>query len=121
MSIMTVVLAVAGLSFSESLPQKYTLDYPAAEKFCPPVRTTFYEVTRAVEQVNGRRFRHPLNGGFGFRMPQKIDGKPMIHLGADLGWFRVGEPVYAIANGVVRLSTGPVPPADDEADTPAPA
>jgi murein DD-endopeptidase MepM/ murein hydrolase activator NlpD len=37
-----------------------------------------------------------------------------LHLGADVGWYRVGEPVCAIANGVVRVSEGAPKLADEE-------
>jgi hypothetical protein len=34
----------------------------------------------------------------------EVRGQPLLHSGADLGWFSAGEPVYAIADGVVRVS-----------------
>jgi len=37
----------------------------------------------------------------------------LIHLGADVGFYRVGEPGFAVANGVVRISQG-----ENEASTP---
>ena len=39
----------------------------------------------------------------------KVGDKHLIHLGADLGWYQVGEPVFAVAAGVVRISSGPAP------------
>jgi murein DD-endopeptidase MepM/ murein hydrolase activator NlpD len=30
----------------------------------------------------------------------------LLHLGADVGWYRTGEPVFAVANGIVRMSQG---------------
>lgn len=93
---------------SESLmPERYSLDYPEADRFCPPLRSTFFEVTRTQMFVNGKRFRQKPNGGFGLPVIDKIGDQNLIHLGADLGWHQVGAPVFAIADGVVRLSTGP--------------
>ena len=88
-------------------PEKYILDYPPAEQFCPPVQTFFFEVVRTFEVVRGRRFTHQLNGGYGLPVVQKVEGKHLLHLGADVGWYRVGLPVYAAAAGVVRVSEGP--------------
>ncbi len=90
-----------------SIPSKYTLDYPTVERFCAPIRTTFFEVTRQYSVVRGRRFRHAPNGGYGLPIVDKIGEKHLIHVGADLGWYQVGQPVYAVANGVVRVSLGP--------------
>jgi murein DD-endopeptidase MepM/ murein hydrolase activator NlpD len=92
-----------GVSIADQPPQKYVIDYPAVTRVVPPVRSTFYEVTRTVETVNGKTFRHPLNGGFGFKLKHPL-AKHVVHLGADLGWFRVGEPVFAVAEGIVRIS-----------------
>lgn len=89
---------------ADDLPKKYTLKYPTVTRVMPPVRSTFYEVTRTVERVNGKTFRHPRNGGYGFRLKNPVTKKTFYHVGADLGWFRVGEPVYAVAAGVVRIS-----------------
>jgi murein DD-endopeptidase MepM/ murein hydrolase activator NlpD len=90
-------------------PEKYTLDYPRAASFCPPVRTTFFEVSHTMGVYKGRRFRQKTNGGYGLPVIDKIGDQHLLHVGADLAWFRVGEPVFAVANGVVRLSTGPDP------------
>lgn len=97
-----------------ALPDEYILDYPKAEKFCAPVRSTFYEATRDFSVVRGKRFRHQPNGGYGLPIVDKLDGKNLIHVGADLGWYQLGEPVFAIANGVVRVSTGPEFKPDDK-------
>lgn len=94
----------AGPVSADDLPKEYTLKYPRVTRVVPPVRTTFYEVTRTVERVNGKTFRHPLNGGFGVALGQRINGKKLLHCGADLSWYRVGAPVFAIADGVVRIS-----------------
>jgi murein DD-endopeptidase MepM/ murein hydrolase activator NlpD len=88
-------------------PENYILDYPIADRCCPPVRSTFFEADRSISVVRGRRFRHKPNGGYGLPVVDKIDGKNLLHLGADLGWHQVGEPVFAVASGVVRISTGP--------------
>ncbi|MGH7201947.1 MAG: peptidoglycan DD-metalloendopeptidase family protein, partial [Planctomycetaceae bacterium] len=37
----------------------------------------------------------------------EVAGRPMFHTGADLAWFQTGAPVYAAADGVVRLSMPP--------------
>lgn len=89
------------------VPEKYPLDYPPAERFCPPVRSFFFEVVRTVEFIRGRRVTHEPNGGYGLPARHTVDGKRPVHAGADVGWFRVGEPVYAVAAGVVRASDGP--------------
>ena len=100
------------------VPRKYLLDYPPAERFCPPVQTFFFEVVRTFEVIRGRRVTHQPNGGYGLPVKQKVDGKHLVHVGADVGWFRVGEPVYAVAAGVVRASDGPSLNADEqESDT----
>lgn len=90
-----------------ALPEKYTLDYPEAEQFCPPIRSTFFEVTQTFGVVGWKQFRQKPNGGFGLPVIDKVDGKNLIHVGADLGWHQVGAPVFAVANGVVRMSAGP--------------
>jgi hypothetical protein len=58
--------------------------------------------------VGGHRFRQKANGGYGLPVVDKVGDKHLIHLGADLGWYQVGEPVFAVAAGVVRISSGPV-------------
>ena len=90
-----------------SVPDQYVLDYPTVERFCAPVRSTFLEATRTFSVVRGRRFRHAPNGGYGRAVADKVGTKNLLHVGADLGWYQVGEPVYAIANGVVRVSMAP--------------
>ncbi len=88
-------------------PDNYILDYPSADRCCPPIRSTFFEADRTMSVVRGRQFRHKPNGGYGLPIVEKVDGKNLLHVGADLGWHQVGEPVFAVANGVVRISTGP--------------
>lgn len=89
------------------VPDKYTLNYPGADRCCPPIRSTFVQADRSFSVVRGRRFRHKPNGGYGLPIVDKVNGKNLLHVGADLGWHQVGEPVFAIANGIVRISTGP--------------
>ena len=96
------------------VPEKYVLDYPAAEQFCPPIRSTFYEVTQTSGLVRGHRFRQKVNGGYGLPVVDKVGDKNLLHLGADLGWYQVGEPVFAVAAGVVRISSGPPPKPEKE-------
>jgi hypothetical protein len=94
-----------------AMPDKYIVNYPAAQQFCPPVESYFDDVTQLIQQIGGRRVRHAPNGGYGLPVVTMVNGKHLIHLGADVSWSRPGAPVYAIANGVVRVSTGPPPKA----------
>ena len=100
----------------EGAPSRYVLDYPAADRFCPPIRSTFAEVTQTFLVVRGHRFSQRPNGGYGVAMGQKIGKKHLLHVGADLGWFQDGEPVYAVANGVVRIGQGVLPADRHERD-----
>ncbi len=86
---------------------RYVLDYPVVDRCCPPIRSTFFEADRTFSVVRGKRFRHKPNGGYGLPVADKADGQHLLHVGADLGWHQVGEPVFAVANGVVRMSMGP--------------
>jgi murein DD-endopeptidase MepM/ murein hydrolase activator NlpD len=97
----------------EAAPQRYVLEYPAAEQFCPPIAGFFEEVVRTFDRVGSRTFRHQPNGGYGLPVVDKIGDAHLLHLGADVGWYRVGEPVFAVANGVVRVSEGPPPPQNE--------
>jgi murein DD-endopeptidase MepM/ murein hydrolase activator NlpD len=90
-------------------PEKYILAYPAMDRCCPPIRSTFFEANRTFSVVGRKRFTHKPNGGYGLPIVEKRDGKHLLHLGADLGWHQVGEPVFAIGSGVVRQSFGPPP------------
>jgi murein DD-endopeptidase MepM/ murein hydrolase activator NlpD len=101
-----------------NVPDTYTLNYPAADGWCPPVRSTFAEAVATMSQVGTKRFRHQPNGGYGLQIKEKVGDKHLVHLGADLGWFQVGEPVFAVANGVVRQSNGPDWPAKVEKTKP---
>lgn len=92
---------------SARLPEKYILNYPTARRSCPPIRSTFTEVTQSFLVVRNHRFTQQLNGGYGLPIVDKVGDKNLLHVGADLGWHQVGEPVFAIADGVVRISEGP--------------
>lgn len=101
------------------VPPKYVLDYPPATRFCPPVQTFFFEVTRTAEIINGKRVLHKPNGGYGYVVARTLNNKPVYHVGADVGWHRPESPVYAVAAGVVRGSFGP--PSPDAPDSPGKA
>jgi murein DD-endopeptidase MepM/ murein hydrolase activator NlpD len=83
------------------------LSYPAAEQFCPPVDGFFDEVQRTIDRVRSHTFRHQPNGGYGLAVVDQVGNAYLLHLGADVGWYRVGDPVFAVANSVVRMSEGP--------------
>jgi murein DD-endopeptidase MepM/ murein hydrolase activator NlpD len=93
-------------------PEKYVLNYPVAQQFCPPVESYFDDVAQSIQNINGHLIRHPLGGGYGLPVVIMVGGKNLLHLGADVSWKRPGVPVYAIANGVVRISMGPKPFSD---------
>ncbi len=105
--LMAVEAGASGAASKAAKPEKYVLDYPPTEKFCPPVETFFFEVVRTFEVVRGRQFTHQPNGGYGLPVVRQVGGKNLLHLGADVGWHRAGAPVYAVAAGVVRVSDGP--------------
>ena len=92
----------------------YPLKYAAVDGFCVPIAGFFDEVERTIDRVGTRTFRHQPNGGYGLPVQDMADGKHLLHLGADVGWYRIGEPVCSIANGVVRVSEGPPKLADKE-------
>jgi murein DD-endopeptidase MepM/ murein hydrolase activator NlpD len=100
-------IALSGVA-AEETPVRYLLSYPAAEQFCPPVEGFFDEVERTIDRVRGRTFRHQPNGGYGLPVVDKVGDAHLLHLGADVGWYRVGDPVFAVANGVVRVSQGDI-------------
>jgi murein DD-endopeptidase MepM/ murein hydrolase activator NlpD len=108
------------ISAAEEPSGRYVLSYPAAEQFCPPVDGFFEEVHRTIDRTRGHTFRHQPNGGYGLPVVDKVRDTHLIHLGADVGFYRVGEPVYAVANGVVRISQGP-PKEDAKKKQPKPA
>ncbi len=86
-----------------SYPPRYRVHCPAAEQFCPPIRTAFQDAAETVRIFNGRRVNQHPNGGYGMAL-MEVAGVPLYHTGADLGWFRTGEPVFAVADGIVRVS-----------------
>lgn len=100
--------AVADDNSAAMCPEKYTLDYPVAERFCPPVREYFAQMNQSQQRVGGKIVLNKPNGGYGLPTVLKSpDGRNLVHLGADVAWYRVGERVHAVADGVVRLSVGP--------------
>lgn len=106
-------LSAAFASAAEPAPEapaplaRYVLNYPAAVSFCPPVESYFEDVSEAIQKVRGKTIRHQLNGGYGLPVIDKVGDQNLLHLGADVAWQRTGDPVYAIANGVVRIAAGP--------------
>ena len=103
-----------GLAAAEDGPERYVLEYPAAERFCPPIAGFFDEVQRTIDRVGSRTFRHQPNGGYGLPVVDRVGDAHLLHLGADVGWYRVGDPVFAVSDGVVRVSEGPPPKEDKE-------
>jgi murein DD-endopeptidase MepM/ murein hydrolase activator NlpD len=103
------------------LPDKYILNYPAMDGCCPPIRSAFHDATSNFTIVRNRRVRFQPNGGYGLPIVDKVDGKNLIHVGADLGWFQIGEPVFAMGAGVVRVSQGPLPTEQKKSEKNAPA
>jgi murein DD-endopeptidase MepM/ murein hydrolase activator NlpD len=101
-----VLIGPCEVSAEEAGEGRYRLEYPAAEQFCPPVVGFFQEVQETIGRAGGHTFRHQPNGGYGLPVVDKVGGVNLLHLGADVGWYRVGEPVYAVANGIVRASQG---------------
>jgi murein DD-endopeptidase MepM/ murein hydrolase activator NlpD len=86
---------------------RYILKYPVAKQFCLPLRSYADDVTQTTQRVGNLTFRVKANGGYGLPVVDKIGDKHLLHLGADVGWQQIGAPVYAIADGVVRISEGP--------------
>ncbi|HTU25040.1 MAG TPA: M23 family metallopeptidase [Pirellulales bacterium] len=103
---------------SRSAAERYVLDFPAAAGFCPPVENYFNDVSQTIQEVGDDLISHQPNGGYGLPVILKRDGKNLIHLGADVAFHRPGEPVFAIAAGVVRTSAGPAlsPPGSPATD-----
>lgn len=89
-------------------PDKWIIDVPPADRVCPPTRTAFADASRSVSKVGSRLFKHEINGGWHRAGSGSAHASKILHVGMDFGLLRVGEPVYAIANGVVRMSAGPV-------------
>ncbi|MCA8997290.1 MAG: peptidoglycan DD-metalloendopeptidase family protein [Planctomycetaceae bacterium] len=84
------------------IPSRFILECPYATEFCQPTKTAFADAATTFRIVHGKRIQQHPNGGYGQLF--NIGGVPLYHTAADIGWFRTGEPVYAVANGVVRMS-----------------
>jgi murein DD-endopeptidase MepM/ murein hydrolase activator NlpD len=97
------------VSAEPNAARRLVTDYTAAEEFVPPVEGFFEEVTSSIGRVGRRTFRHQPNGGYGLPVQDRVGVKNLIHLGADVGWYRIGEPVVSVANGLVRVAQQPVP------------
>lgn len=108
-SILLSLTVAASFSAAEEAARAFVVEYLAAEEFVPPVEGFFEEVASTTGRVGRRTFHHQPNGGYGLPVQDRIGDKNLIHLGADVGWYRVGAPVLAVANGVVRVSQQPVP------------
>ena len=92
------------------MPAEYLTNYPDADKWCPPIRSAFIQAQSTTTNVPGKGIiHHKANGGYGLQVVSS-PGTTSLHMGADLGWYEVGEPVFAVGNGVVRISNGPAPP-----------
>jgi murein DD-endopeptidase MepM/ murein hydrolase activator NlpD len=106
---LSVVLALLLGRFAIAADEvgSYILDYPAATQFVPPIDGFFDEVSSTIGRAGRRTFRHQPNGGYGLAIRDRVAGKNLLHLGADVGWYRVGDPVVAVANGVVRVAQQP--------------
>ena len=114
-ALQVAVVALCGWrsGFAADIPSTYTLEYPMANQFVPPIEGFFEEVASTIGRVGRRTFRHQPNGGYGLAIRERVGGKNLLHLGADVGWYRVGDPVVAVADGVVRLAQQPLLKGDD--------
>jgi murein DD-endopeptidase MepM/ murein hydrolase activator NlpD len=83
--------------------RRFYLNQADATQFCPPIRTAFADAGSTIQQVRGRTIVHEPNGGYGLPV-REAAGRLSYHTGADIGWQRQGEAVYAVADGVVRIS-----------------
>jgi len=111
--IITTFIAWGTVLFAElvraaEVPSTYAIDYPPAQQFVPPIEGFFEEVSSNVGRVGRRTFRHQPNGGYGLPVQDRIGAQNLIHLGADVGWYRVRDPVVAVTDGIVRLAQQPV-------------
>jgi len=105
---MVVVFYGWRASFAADPASTYVLDYPTAERFVPPVEGFFDEIASTVGRVGRRTFRHQPNGGYGLAIRDRVGAQHLIHLGADVGWYRVGDPVVSAADGIVRVAQQPL-------------
>jgi murein DD-endopeptidase MepM/ murein hydrolase activator NlpD len=113
-AILVLIALAVRFAAAEEGEAGYRLEYPLAEQFCPPVAGFFDEVQRTMDRVGNRTFHHQPNGGYGLAVVDKIGAANLLHLGADVGWYRIGDPVFAVSNGVVRISEGPPPKPTEE-------
>ncbi|HEY4312949.1 MAG TPA: M23 family metallopeptidase [Pirellulales bacterium] len=108
--ILLMLAQVSAISARAEEPKdrsRYVLDYPVADAFFLPVRSYAEDVVETVIETDGVLTQHMPNGGYGLPVVMKGEGQNLLHLGADVAWLRPGEPVFAMANGVVRISEGP--------------
>jgi hypothetical protein len=83
--------------------QRYFVNHTDARQFCLPIRTAFADADSIMRQVDSRPVYYHPNGAYG--LPSRASrGRLTLHTGADIGWYRQGETVHAIADGVVRIS-----------------
>jgi murein DD-endopeptidase MepM/ murein hydrolase activator NlpD len=101
------VSAISAGAEEPAAKSRYVLDYPAADTFFLPVRSYAEDVVETAIETDGVLTRHMPNGGYGLPVVMKVEGQNLLHLGADVAWLRPGEPVFAMASGVVRISQGP--------------
>ena len=79
------------------------MDYPAADRFAVPVDSFWTHVLETLAVGRRHTIHHPLDGGYGLPVIDKVDGKNLLHLGCDVGFARPRALVDAIAGGVVRV------------------
>lgn len=84
-------------------PNRYIVNYPATERYHPPIASAFHDAVNTEIVHKGKLERSHPNGGYAVAMMERR-GVPLLHTGADLGWFRTGDPVFAVGDGVVRRS-----------------
>ena len=89
------------------VPDLWVVDYPSVEKVAPPTKSAFFDAANTILKRGSKTYRTEINGGYG-RVAQG-GGHRIVHVGVDVGLYRVNEPVYAAAAGVVRVSMGPKP------------
>jgi hypothetical protein len=86
-------LAVAASSAAaEEAAPALVVDYPVAEEFVAPIEAFFEDVASTMGRVGRRTFRHQSNGGYGLPVVDRVGDQNLIHLGADVGWYRVCDP-----------------------------
>lgn len=68
MVVSALLAATSANARAQDVPEKYVVDYPIAERFCPPIWAYFQEVQQTVGRVGSRTFRHQPNGGYGLAL-----------------------------------------------------